>query len=210
MNIQLFSIVAFVTTLSACTTMSKDECMHADWYLKGLADAGDGYALDRIVDHGKACARVAVAPNRRDYEAGHQKGARLYCVPNKGYSEGRRGRQYHGICPAGLENNFLRAYRDGQELFAIQQKISQLANDIANSQARIESNYNEIQLLKHDIVDRHSDSQERRYKLRRIDELQYEITDLEIRIDRNAREIEWFNNDYRSLEDKHFRMGYIQ
>lgn len=203
------SIFAVTIMLMNCATMSKDECLHADWYIKGLDDASDGYALDRVDDHAKACARVGVTPNMKNYESGHKKGARLYCVPNKGYSEGRKGASYNGICPEQLENNFLRAYRDGQELFSIQQKINYLANEISNSRSQIESDYNDIHALKHDIIDRDSNSQERRYKLHRIDELQDEITNLEIRIDRNAREIELFQHDYQFLEDKHYRMGYI-
>jgi len=208
-GIKIGSIFTLAIFLINCATMSKDECLHADWYIKGLDDASDGYALDRISDHAKACARVDIKPNAQDYENGHKKGARLYCVPNKGYSEGRKGVSYNGICPASLENNFLRAYRDGQELFSIQQKMDQLANDISNSRSQIDSNYNEIHALKHDIIDRDSNSQERRYKLRRIDDLQDEATALDIRIDRDAREIELFQNDYRILEDKHYRMGYL-
>lgn len=208
-SVNCCSSLLLVLLLASCATMSKDECKSADWYIKGLADASDGYALDRMADHAKACARVGVTPKAKDYEAGHKKGARLFCVANKGYSEGRRGASYNGICPRDLEGNFLRAYRDGQDLFALQQKIAQLNNDIAHSQAQVEANYSEIHRLKHDIIDRDSSPQERRHKLRRIDELQYEITDLQIRLDRSAYEIEWINNDYRILEDKHYRMGYL-
>ena len=56
------------------------------------------------------------------------KGARLYCVPEKGYSEGRRGSAYNGICPVDLEPRFLRAYRDGQDLYRIQANIDTAAS----------------------------------------------------------------------------------
>ena len=204
MKVQSFCVPLLAMLLASCATMSKDECRSADWYIKGVADASDGYALDRMDDHAKACARVAVTPKAKDYEAGHKKGARLYCVPDKGYSEGRNGASYNGICPRDLENNFLRAYRQGQELFFIEQKINQLASDISHSNALIEANYNEIHRLKHDIIDRDSNPQERRNKLRRIDELQYQITDLEVRIDRSAHEIELFKNDYNFVEARRY------
>lgn len=207
-NVKIIVAILFSVLLQGCVTMSKDECLQADWYIKGLADASEGYGLERMDNHARACARVAVTPNRKDYEAGHKKGARLYCSVSKGYSEGRRGASYNGICPQDLERDFLRAYRDGQDLFFIQQKINQLGGDIAYAHNRIESNYSEIHRLKHHIVDRDSSPQERRNLLRRIDELQFEITDLEIHLDRNIREVEWSKNDYRSLEDKHYRMGY--
>jgi hypothetical protein len=195
--------------LSSCATMSKDECMHADWYIKGLEDATQGYPLNRIGEHSKACARTKITPVMKDYEDGHKKGARLYCLPEKGYSAGRDGSAYNGICPADLENSFLRAYRDGQELFAIQRKINNLNNEISSNQSRIEFLYNEIQALQYDISQRINDSKERQYKLHRIDDLHFQITDLEIRTDRAAHELAVCRNDYRLVEDKHYRMGYI-
>ncbi len=195
--------------LSGCATMSKDECIHADWHIKGLDDGSQGYALNRIADHSKACARAKITPDIKDYEDGHKKGARLYCLPEKGYSSGRDGSSYNGICPQDLEIKFLRAYRDGQELYSIQRKMNNLTSDISSNEARIESLYNEIQALQYDISERRNDHNERQYKLHRIDDLHFQITDLEIRIDRAAHELNLFRNDYRVVEDRHYRMGYI-
>ncbi|HWV16493.1 MAG TPA: DUF2799 domain-containing protein [Cellvibrio sp.] len=208
MSINYLLALLAIAMLAGCATMSKDECLRADWYLKGLDDASQGYALDRLDNHSRACARVQVVPNTKDYEAGHKKGARLYCVVNKGYSEGRRGASYNGICPRELEDSFLRAYRDGQALFSIQQKIDFLASEVSNNEAFIDANYDQIHRLKHELVDRDSSAQERRYTLRRIDDLQYEIVELELRIDRALRERELLKYDFRTLEDKHYRQGY--
>lgn len=208
--LMLCTILLGSSLLSSCATMSKDECMHADWYIKGLDDASQGYALSRIAEHSKACARAKVTPVIKDYEDGHKKGARLYCVPEKGYSVGRDGSSYNGICPQDLESNFLRAYRDGQELYSIQRKTNNLTSEISSNQARIDSLYSEIQALKYDISERNNDYRERQYKLNRIDDLHFQITDLEIRTDRAAHELNLFRNDYRIVEDKHYRMGYIK
>lgn len=209
MSVSIFALVAVLAVLTGCATMSKDECRNADWYLKGLDDAGQGYALTRLDDHAKACTRIQVSPNQKDYRDGHAKGARLYCVPKKGYSIGRNGSSYNGICPPDLENKFLRAYRDGQELYTIQRNMDSLATQIENDRSFIDNNYNVVHQLKHDIVDS-DDEKERRYKMRRIDDMQHEITDAEIRIDRSIREFELYKNDYRIVEDKHFRMGYLK
>ncbi|RYY73612.1 MAG: DUF2799 domain-containing protein [Gammaproteobacteria bacterium] len=205
----LLNLMLCLCLLSACSTMSKEECKMADWYLKGLDDASAGYAADRVIDHGKACAKVNVVPNMRDYREGHAKGARLYCVPEKGYREGRRGAAYNGICPMELEDKFLRAYRDGQELYSIQRNMDNLVNEINNNNSRMDSSYSEIARLKHDIVNSNSE-QDRRYNMRRIDELQDDIRNLEFNSGRAHRELELFRNDYRIVEDKHIRMGYIR
>lgn len=196
-----------LASLCGCATMSKEECKQADWYLKGVEDANQGFPLDRVVEHGKACARINVVPNMQEYREGHAKGARLYCVPEKAYSEGRSGAAYNGICPMELESAFLRAYGDGQELYRIQRNIERMIAEINASQTHIDNNYNEISQLKFDIVNSR-DEQDRRYKMRRIDELERDIRSLALRADSAAYELELFRNDYRMLEAKHRRMGY--
>ncbi|GGY86572.1 DNA repair ATPase [Cellvibrio zantedeschiae] len=194
--------------LSGCATMSKEECKQADWYIKGVEDATKGFPLDRVIEHGKACARIKITPDMKEYREGHAKGARLYCVPEKGYSEGRDGAAYNGICPVELEPKFLRAYRDGQELYRIQQNMNRMLNEINGNNSQIDSYYNEISRLKYEIVNSR-DENDRRYKMRRIDELEQDIRNLSLNADRAARELELFKNDYRVVEDKHRRMGYL-
>lgn len=205
----LFLAVTLAILLSGCATMSKEECQHADWYLKGVEDATQGYPLDRVIEHGKACARVKIEPDMKAYRQGHNKGARLYCVPAKGYSEGRKGASYNGICPVELEDKFLRAYRDGQELYNIEHKIDELENQINSNNSQIDNNYNEISRLKRDVVNSNNE-QERRYSMRRIDELEADNRRLEYNSGRAAHDIDLYENDRRIVEEKHVRMGYIQ
>lgn len=207
MNNKYFGVLSMLLCLSGCATMSKEECKQADWYLKGVEDATQGYPLDRVIEHGKACARVNIVPDMKEYREGHGKGARLYCVPEKGYSEGRNGAAYNNICPAELEPEFLRAYGDGQELYRIQRNIDRMVSEINSSQSQIDSNYSEISQLKYEIVNSR-DEQERRYKMRRIDDLERDIRSLGLNADNAARELELFQNDYRIVEAKHRRMGY--
>jgi len=202
-------LLVVTTALFGCATMSKEECRQADWYLKGVDDATQGYALDRVVEHGKACARTNIVPDMKDYREGHAKGARLYCVPEKGYSEGRKGAAYNGICPVDAEGKFLRAYRDGQELFNIQRNMDRMATDISSNNSLIDSHYGEIGQLKREIVNSNSE-QDRRYRMRRIDELEDAIRNLDMNSARAQREFELFQNDYRVVEDKHYRMGYLK
>jgi hypothetical protein len=207
--IKLFSILIFALLISGCSTMSKEECRQADWYLKGVEDANQGYALDRVVEHGKACARTNIVPDMKEYREGHAKGARLYCVPEKGYSEGRRGAAYNGICPVEMESKFLRAYRDGQELFTIQRNMDRMAAEISSNNSLIDNHYAEIDQLKRQIVNSNNE-QDRRYRMRRIDELEDAIRNLDINSARAHREFELFENDYRVVEDKHYRLGYLK
>jgi hypothetical protein len=204
-SVVLFLLASFV---SSCATMSKDECKQADWYLKGVDDATQGFALDRVIEHGKACARVNIVPDMKEYREGHGKGARLYCVPEKGYSEGRNGAAYNGICPPALEGRFLRAYNDGQELYAIQHRMDAMHSQISNNSSQANNRYNDIAQLRREIVNS-NDEKDRRYKMRLIIDMENEIRNLDYDSQRAERELYLLNNDYRVVEEKHRRMGYI-
>lgn len=208
MKIKFVALLLLSLFISSCATMSKDECKQADWYLKGVDDATQGFALDRVVEHGKACARINIVPDMRDYREGHAKGARLYCVPEKGYSEGRNGAAYNGICPVAGEGKFLRAYNDGQELYNIQHRMDAMYSQISSNNAQINNRYNDISQLRYEIV-KSNDERNRRYKMRFIDDLENEIRNLDLDSQRSERELFLLSNDYRVVEEKHRRMGYI-
>lgn len=204
-----FAVLLMISLAAAgCATMSKDECKQADWYLKGVDDATQGFALERVIEHGKACARVDIVPNMKEYREGHGKGARLYCVPEKGYSQGRYGAAYNGICPPALEADFLRAYHDGQQLYHIQQRIDEMHNRINSNTSKIENRYRDIAQLKRDIV-YSKDENDRRYRMRLIDDYEYEIRNCDIDAQRADSELHLLENDYRAVEDQHRRMGYL-
>lgn len=208
MKIKSVVLCLLALLISGCATMSKDECKQADWYLKGVDDATQGFALDRVIEHGKACARINIVPDMKEYREGHGKGARLYCVPEKGYSEGRNGAAYNGICPAAAEGNFLRAYNDGQELYAIQNRINDMHGQISSNSSQINNRYNDIAQLRREIV-KSNDEKDRRYKMRLIVDMENEIRNLDLDSQRAERQLYLLNNDYRAVEDKHRRMGYL-
>jgi len=208
-SVLLSTVLLCMGLLSGCATMSKEECKQADWYLKGVEDANQGYPLDRVIEHGKACARTNIVPDMKDYREGHAKGARMYCVPEKGYSEGRKGAAYNGICPVEAESRFLRAYKDGQELFTIQRNMDRMATEISSNNSQIDNYYSEIDRLKYEIVNSNSE-QDRRYRMRRIDEIEDTIHNLDMNSARAQREFELYQNDYRVVEDKHYRLGYLK
>ena len=63
--------------------------------------------------------------------------------------------------------------------------------------------------LKRDIVNSNNE-QDRRYRMRRIDDLENAIRNLYLDSDSAQRELNLFTNDYRVVEDKHYRMGYLK
>src|SRR6476620_8695628 len=82
---------------SACSTMSKEECLAVDWRTIGYEDGVAGYSGDRISQHRKACAKYGVQTDLNQYQAGRAQGLREYCKPANGYRLGSRGGSYGGV-----------------------------------------------------------------------------------------------------------------
>lgn len=123
-------IIACLAVLGGCASMSKKECLSANWQYQGELDGRSGLPLSTIDRHAKACAKVSVAPDEMQYVDGRERGLLYYCTADVGLAEGRRNREYQDVCPAESEPAFLESYIDGLELKLVE--IDQQSN-IANS-----------------------------------------------------------------------------
>lgn len=133
--------------LSGCATLNKNECLTADWYQIGYEDGARGYADTRIASHREACAKHGITPVFRDYQDGYEEGVIRFCTASNGFVQGKRGYNYGGICPSGLEASFLDGYEAGKQIYSVTSKISSL-----NSEQR--RNENSIENLQQQIVDK--------------------------------------------------------
>lgn len=113
-------VLPFVTVLlTACHTMSLDECQKTNWYQLGY---NEGYNEEKnISQHQKACNRFSITPDFKAYNKGHQQGyddfLASYCDTNRAYHLGRKGKSYRDICPPHLRAGFMESYHDGFSAF---------------------------------------------------------------------------------------------
>lgn len=207
-----FGDIAFplwlIFLMSGCTSMSKEECLNADWKMVGLEDGMRGSPESTIGTYRKDCAKINVVPNLAQYQQGHREGARKYCTVTKGYEVGKSGGAYYYVCPADLEPRFLTAYKRGQELYDITRQIKKLETAINNAESRITDIQSDIKSHEQAIVDAGSSSTTRREHLADIKELQRESSELQRLIDHNTREIALFDADYQHLQNQHRQQGY--
>ena len=160
-NLGRFTAIAMVALLlSGCASMSKEECLTANWLDQGFRDGRTGQPLSRLEDHRAACAKVSVIPNDNLYIEGREQGILLYCTPESALQEGLQGRPYRDACPAELEHAFLLAYNKGKQVYKAEQQVEQL-----NSQSR---------QLEQSLV-REDDKNQRRYLRRQLRELDWEL-----------------------------------
>lgn len=208
--LNLILLTGLISQLLACASMSKQECMTANWRSIGYEDGASGRPEMTIQAHRKACAKINITPDLPLYQQGHREGVRVYCKnTSAAYELGTQGGAYYKVCPADLEPKFLQAYRLGQELFSIQQqmndaenKISSLESSIHNLQQQIEDQESALTHLKDP-----SKSEKRRYRdeIARLSDDIYRYRD---EINQANRDIGFLESEYAHRQQEHRRMGY--
>ncbi len=142
-------LLAATLIVAGCASLSKEECLAADWYTIGVEDGSKGKAIGRIGAHRKACAEVGVQPDMGSYTQGREVGLQQFCTRERGYREGERGASYSGVCPQHLEPIFMQGYLAGQEIYKTKQNIRRLEGelakvrqDTAGIRAKLDQGYN--------------------------------------------------------------------
>lgn len=131
-------LLASLLLLSGCATLSKDECLTADWYSIGYEDGANGYPDTRIASHREACAKHGVTPDLRDYQDGHEEGLLGFCTERNGFNRALSGYQYNGICPPSLEPAFLDGYEAGRQIYTVRSEVSSLESEQHSNEAEID------------------------------------------------------------------------
>lgn len=134
-----FAILGFVLLavaailLSACESISSEECLAADWYSLGVEDGAKGYSLSRLGAYRKDCAEVGVAPDAEMYSQGRMVGLESFCTYERGYADGKRGAGNRAVCPPGpMEAEFTQGYNDGRYVYETNRKIRDLERRLAD------------------------------------------------------------------------------
>jgi hypothetical protein len=98
-----YLLVLLVIFISGCGSMSRDECVNADWRTIGFEDGANGKPPGRIGDHRKACASHDIVPNRDTYLTGYDEGNQTFCTFERGQREGQYGYRSNDLCAANTD-----------------------------------------------------------------------------------------------------------
>ena len=134
--LNILSVTIFVL-LIGCATLSRNECLEANWFEIGHKDGMNGKPRALFQRHVDACIKHGVNANRNAYYAGRDEGLRIYCTGNSGYEQGRLGRKYHYVCPPDLEPEFLNAYYEGREIYEYEKKVAYLERQLKKIRKQI-------------------------------------------------------------------------
>lgn len=108
----LFTLL-IIALLSGCASMSKKECLNANWEAVGYSDGSRGSHYTRLEEHRKSCTKYEVIPDDGAYRHGWEQGIRNYCTAENGYRAGVSGIAYKRICPADVADDYISGWQRG-------------------------------------------------------------------------------------------------
>jgi len=146
MGIRVSGITVVLATLvmSGCASMSSEECALSDWSAVGYEDGSRGYTTERFSSRRKACAKHGVTADFRAYQEGRDEGLVEFCQPSRGYNLGVNGGTYNGVCDVALEEEFLDAYRVGNQLYGLRANVNSANSRIASRERELDRIEKEI------------------------------------------------------------------
>ncbi len=178
--------LAAALALSACETMSAEECAGADWRALGFNDAANNGA-DRFGDRAESCSKKGFAADGPAYANGFSSGMRQFCQPPNGFAFARRGGNFNGSCPAELQYDFLAAYNDGRQVRDAEYELSDARSDISTIESRRRELDEDLRDRERELGDAATDDERNR---------------LRSEIDRLRRERRDLNDDLRTAEER--------
>ena len=136
---RLVAAVAVLATLQGCASLSKSECLSANWEDVGIRDGANGRAEEYLIQHAKACAKVAVVPDRGAWLHGREQGLERFCVPYRAYQIGESGYGFDaGICRNFDQDRLVSAYEMGREVNRLGNTLSSLDSEIHDIRHELE------------------------------------------------------------------------
>lgn len=127
----MFAPLAALAALSGCASLSESECRNANWEDVGIRDGAAGRPEEYLIEHSKACGKVAVVPDRGAWLHGREQGLERFCVPYRVYQIGEYGGGFDaGICRNFDQDRLISAYENGREVNRLGGELSSIDGEI--------------------------------------------------------------------------------
>ena len=136
---RLVAAVAVLASLQGCASLSKSECLSANWEDVGIRDGANGRPEEYLIQHSKACAKVAVVPDRGAWLHGRDQGLERFCVPHRAYQLGESGYGFEaGICRNFDQDRLVSAYEKGREVNRLENALASIDGEIHDIRHELE------------------------------------------------------------------------
>ncbi len=108
-------VLALLPALSACFTLSAEECTKMDWTERGRRAANVSFTYeDNLKTMKEKCTlKHGIKVDEAAFEAGHAEGTQKLCSPANGASDGRNGIPPRLLCSQPPQPSYLEAHAQG-------------------------------------------------------------------------------------------------
>jgi len=176
-------LIAGLAINAGCATLSKDECLNANWYSIGYEDGTKGRSANWQAKHRKACSEFNVTVDVDQYLTGRSKGLQRYCVPKNGYWVGKSGYRYAGVCSSVQEPAFLDAYRYGRDVYRLTRKRDKLLQHIKAIRYDLNDYENRLLNIENRLVKEKLSKKQRRRLFKKIRIIQVDKQNAIVQLD---------------------------
>lgn len=194
------TVAAMAVLISSCASMSKEECLVADWHALGYEDGAAGQQVSQLSRRRQACAEHGIRPDTEAYRAGRDEGLRLYCTEQRGFRVGRAGQNYSGVCPADLEGLFLNAYQAGRDIYQAQRAVNEVASAIHERETEREQLLDDITDMSARLISDEATREERVTLLADIARMKERHGELGAELDELNRELALREAEYQGVQ----------
>jgi len=139
-HLKLLAALALVGSLSGCASLSKSECLSAEWEDIGVRDGANGQPEEYLIQHAKACSKVNVVPDRGAWQHGRERGLERYCVPRRAYQNGQYGSGFNLEQCVNFDQERLNdAWRKGDVVHRLSNDLGSIDSEIGSIRDRLEN-----------------------------------------------------------------------
>jgi hypothetical protein len=137
--VRLIAAIAMFGALSGCASLSKSECLNANWEDIGIRDGANGQPEEYLIQHSTACAKVQVTPDRESWLRGRDRGLERFCVPQRVYQIGENGGGFDaGICRNFDQARLGDAYEKGRDVNRLSGELDSIDSEMHDISAKLE------------------------------------------------------------------------
>lgn len=124
-----FSILALSTACTTPLVVLKPNCSEINWFERGRQDGMQGQPSNNWTMTARECAQMSGLEIQK-YTDGWNHGLSMFCTENHGFLAAKAGDAYTKTCPEKYEEDFMRGYKRGLQVFLIEKETTQIISKL--------------------------------------------------------------------------------
>lgn len=136
LKIFLFFILVTSTSCSSRLVVLKPHCSELNWFERGRQDGMQGQPSNNWTMKSDDCEQME-KEEIQNYMDGWNHGLALYCTREHGFATAKAGAAYQKTCPEKYEEDFLKGYEEGLNVFIVEKETSQIIAQIEQAELQL-------------------------------------------------------------------------